>query len=154
MAKLTGIKAFEARWQALRSSYGSNTADAQVLMQTMGRLVDNYATHEELLQELPTRLSAMFECLVDAYLNGYWVEDESPQKPPSASSVSRTLSPAMLAAIQRRQQRQAQPTDSSEAPTYIVRDSGDFSGDFSASYSGNFSGNYSGNFSRTRAVLS
>lgn len=118
MIMLTGIKAFEARWQLLKGPRTS-AADNHLLMQSMGRLVDNYATQDEIITELPVALQGLFSCLVDAYLNGYWLEDdEVPMQP----AVSRTLTPAMLEAKQRRQGPQQQPTAASEAVTYIVRE--------------------------------
>lgn len=115
---LTGIKAFEARWQLLKGNHTS-AADNRLLMQAMGRLVDNYATQDEIITELPAALQGLFSRLVDAYLNGYWLEDhEVPMQP----AVSRTITPAMLEARQRRQSPYQQPTVASEAETYIVRD--------------------------------
>ncbi len=118
MIMLTGIKAFEARWQLLKGNHTS-AADNRLLMQAMGRLVDNYATQDEIITELPAALQGLFSRLVDAYLNGYWLEDhELPMQP----AVSRTITPAMLEARQRRQSPYQQPTVASEAETYIVRD--------------------------------
>lgn len=115
---LTGIKAFEARWQSLKGRYTTNAADNRLLMQSMGRLVDNYATHEEISEELPAKLRGLFDHLVDAYLNGYWLDtDEAPSR--------KTVSPALLAAQQMRQRRKIEPTAASEAATYIVRDRAD-----------------------------
>ncbi len=115
MMMLTGIKAFEARWQSLKSCYATSAADNRLLMQAMGRLVDNYATHEEISEELPVSLQGLFDHLVDAYLNGYWLDtDEKPNQ--------KTVSPALLAAQQMRQRRKTEPTAASEASTYVVRD--------------------------------
>ena len=90
-------------------------------MQAMSRLVNNYATYEEIEEDLPASLQGTFSRLVDAYLNGFWLEDEDSYKHPTA-----VLSPAMLAAQQLRQQRRKQrvpaPTPASEAATYIIRD--------------------------------
>ncbi|NJM99629.1 MAG: hypothetical protein HC800_23030 [Phormidesmis sp. RL_2_1] len=120
MVLLTGIKAFEARWQSLRANDSANAADSRLLMQSMGRLVDNYASQAEISQELPASLQGVFARLVDAYLNGYWLEDG---EQPSRAVVSRSISPAMLAAKQLRQHKAAiQPTAASEAATYIIRD--------------------------------
>ena len=55
MIMLTGINAFEARWQSLKDHYPTSAAENRLLMQSMGRLVDNYATQEELLDELPLK---------------------------------------------------------------------------------------------------
>ena len=119
MIMLTGIKAFEARWQANKSNW--DTKESRMLMQAMSRLVDNYATYEEIEEELPASLQGAFKRLVDAYLNGFWLEDED-----SCISSAAMLSPAMLAAQQLRQQRRMQrapkPTPASEAATYIIRD--------------------------------
>ena len=93
---LTGIKAFEARWQATKGDW--NIRESRLLMQAMSRLVDNYATYEEIEEELPVSLQGAFSRLVDAYLNGFWLEDEDSYKHPTA-----VLSPAMLAAQQLRQ---------------------------------------------------
>lgn len=118
MIMLTGIKAFEARWQLLKGTHTS-AADNRLIMQSMSRLVDNYATQDEIVTELPVALQGLFNRLVDAYLNGYWLEDnEVPMQP----AVSRHITPAMLAAKQRRQNPQQQPTTASEATTYIVRE--------------------------------
>lgn len=112
---LTGIKAFEARWQSLKSRYATSAADNRLLMRAMGRLVDNYATHEEVSEELPVSLQGLFDHLVDAYLNGCWIDTD---EKPSCKAVS----PALLAAQQMRQSRKVEPTTTSEAATYIVRD--------------------------------
>lgn len=118
MIMLTGIKAFEARWELLKGTHTS-AADNRSLMQSMSRLVDNYATHDEIIAELPMTLQGLFSHLVDAYLNGYWLEDnEVPMQP----AVSRHITPAMLEAKQRRQSLHQQPTAASEAATYIVRE--------------------------------
>ena len=118
MIMLTGIKAFEARWQLLKGTHTS-AADNRLIMQSMSRLVDNYATQDEIVTELPVALQGLFNRLVDAYLNGCWLEDnEVPMQP----AVSRHITPAMLAAKQRRQNPQQQPTTASEATTYIVRE--------------------------------
>ena len=112
---LTGIKAFEARWQSLKGRYATSAADNRLLMQAMGRLVDNYATHEEISEGLPVSLQNLFDRLVDAYLNGCWIDtDETPSR--------KAISPALLAAQQMRQSRKTEPTEASEASTYIVRD--------------------------------
>lgn len=120
MIMLTGIKAFEARWDAIKSR--QTKKDSRLLMQSMGRLVDNYATHEEILEELPASLQGAFNGLVDAYLNGFWLEDGMNDASANPAAV---LSPAMLAAQQIRQRRRRsvpKPTPASEAATYIVRD--------------------------------
>lgn len=123
MNKLTGIRAFEARWQSIKGTCRTSATDSKTLMQAMGRLVDNYATHEEILLELPSTLEDIFDSLVDAYLNGYWLNDE-----PGASTTQQratevaALTPAMLAANQLRQRRKLQPTETSEAATYIIQD--------------------------------
>ncbi len=137
MIMLTGTKAFEACWQSLKSSVANTSADSRLLMQAMGRLVDNYATHDEIAQDLPLTLRDTFDRLVDAYLNGYWLETEenttfqetrlakqSASMPStSTQSTERTeISPAMLAAAQLRQRRRIEPTATSEAATYIVHD--------------------------------
>lgn len=120
MMMLTGIKAFEARWQSLKSSYAMSAADNQALMQAMGRLVDNYATHEEIAEELSDSLSDLFDRLVDAYLNGYWLDAAETAERPK-------VSPALLAAQQMQQRRRMQPTAASEAATYVVRDRAELS---------------------------
>lgn len=108
---LTGIKAFEARWQALKDAYPTSPEDSRLLMQAMGRLVDNYATQAEIMIDLPRSLQLLFAQLVEAYLNGCWVENTSASSQP-------VVSPAILAARQLRQQHQ--PTEASEAATYIT----------------------------------
>jgi hypothetical protein len=131
MIMLTGTKAFEACWQSIKRSAAStsvNSLDSRLLMQSMGRLVDNYATHEEILQELPLMLRDTFDRLVDAYLNGYWLESTETAETVKASFSAQArkpaeVSPAMLAAAQLRQRRKMEPTANSEAPTYIVHDS-------------------------------
>lgn len=83
----------------------------------MGRLVDNYASQAEIAAELPGILQDLFNRLVDAYLNGYWlegIEEESFVKP--------VMTPAMAEAVQRRQRKKVKPTVASEAATYIIRD--------------------------------
>lgn len=120
MIMLTGIKAFEARWQSIKGNRSAR--DSRMLMQAMSRLVDNYATYEEIVEELPTSLQGAFNRLVDAYLNGFWLESEEEFEVNPAA----VLSPAMLAAQQLRQRRKRQhapeATPASEAPTYIIRD--------------------------------
>lgn len=126
MMKLTGIKAFEARWQSLKGDHTPSASENRLLMQSMGRLVDNYASQEELMNELPETLQGSFNNLVDAYLNGCWVDDEiakpSVRRLTFHPTTSPAVSPAMLAAQQLRQSRRQQPTPASEAPTYIVQD--------------------------------
>ena len=142
MMKLTGIKAFEACWSDLRESYKTPAADNHLIMQSMGRLVDNYASQEEIEATLPAPLKTVFASLVDAYLNGYWIEDtdsaiattiiERRHRQVQAAASKRSeaksadkpvMSPAMLAAAQRKKKKQQlQPTASSEAATYIIRE--------------------------------
>jgi len=119
MIMITGIKAFEARWNSIKSKQSKK--DSRLLMQSMGRLVDNYATHEEILEELPNSLQGSFNGLVDAYLNGFWLDEGMNDSDANPASI---LSPAMLAAQQIRQRRRMQPTPTptSEAATYIIRD--------------------------------
>lgn len=126
---LTGIKAFEARWQSLKTAHPTSAKDNHLLMQSMGRLVDNYASQAEIAAELPAVLRGLFECLVDAYLNGYWVEGAQANSQSDSRSDSQmrngapVISPVMLAAKQRRQRKgKQQPTATSEAATYIIRD--------------------------------
>lgn len=116
MTMLTGIKAFEARWQSLKDSYIMTLSESRLLMQAMGRLIDNYATQEEIAGELSDVLQGLFSRLVDAYLNGYWLEDAevtNPLIPPS---------PARLSARHLRQQGVPKPTVASEARTYVIQD--------------------------------
>lgn len=132
MIMLTGTKAFEACWQSLKPSVTSASADSRLLMQSMGRLIDNYATHDEITQELPVLLRDIFDRLVDAYLNGYWLEtaeNEPFKRTPSSArrTESAEVSPAMLAAAQLRQRRKMEPTPTSEAATYIVHDPAELS---------------------------
>lgn len=125
MIMLTGIKAFEARWQSLKTAHPTSDRDNHLLMQSMGRLVDNYASQAEIAAELPAVLRGLFECLVDAYLNGYWVEGAqvNSQSDSHTGNGAAVMSPAMLAAKQRRQRKgKQQPTATSEAATYIIRD--------------------------------
>ena len=119
MIMLTGIKAFEARWQSTKGD--RSAADSRLLRQAMTRLVDNYATYEEIIEELPISLQGAFHRLADAYLNGFWLEENEADAVINPAAV---MSPAMLAAQQRRQRRRMQPapTPASEAATYIVRD--------------------------------
>ncbi len=128
MTMLTGIKAFDARWQSLKSSDRINSSDGQRLVQAMGRQIDNYATPDEIRQELPVALRDAFDRLVSAYLNGYWLDDSAQD---AASAAQQThcaaISPAMLAATQRHQRRKMQPTETSEAATYIVRNPAELS---------------------------
>lgn len=129
---LTGIKAFEARWQSLKSSYATSSADNRTLMQAMGRLVDNYATHEEISEDLSDSLSSLFDQLVDAYLNGCWLDDVETTGQTTEQTTKQTterpqVSPALLAAQQMRQRRKIQPTPASEAETYVVRDRAELS---------------------------
>jgi hypothetical protein len=131
MTMLTGTRAFEACWQSLKSSVAGTAADSHLLMQSMGRLVDNYASQDEILQELPVVLRDAFDQLVDAYLNGYWLESAEDAKSPKASASAQRshtgISPAMLEAAQLRQRRKMEPTASSEAATYIVHDPAELS---------------------------
>lgn len=78
MIKLTGIGAFEACWRSLKAMYSINPHESQMLMQSMGRLVDNYASQSEIASELPLPLRKLFNLLVQSYLEGYWIEDEAP----------------------------------------------------------------------------
>lgn len=117
MIRLTGIKAFEACWQSLKAAHPTSPSQNHLLMQSMGRLVDNYASQAEIAAELPGILQDLFNRLVDAYLNGYWlegIEEESFVKP--------VMTPAMAEAVQRRQRKKVKPTVASEAATYIIRD--------------------------------
>ena len=114
---LTGIKAFEARWQSLKAVHPTTSRENHLLMQSMGRLVDNYASQSEIAAELPAHLQTVFAHLVDAYLNGYWldgVEESAPAK--------NQMTPAKMAALQRRQRKTLKPTAASEAATYVIRD--------------------------------
>ncbi|MEM8505990.1 MAG: hypothetical protein AAF716_22930 [Cyanobacteria bacterium P01_D01_bin.1] len=77
MIKLTGIGAFEACWRSLKTMYSINPHESQMLMQSMGRLVDNYASQSEIASELPLPLRKLFNLLVQSYLEGYWIEDET-----------------------------------------------------------------------------
>ena len=122
MVMLTGIKAFESRWQSLQGKYPISKAQKQLLMKSMGRLVDNYATQEEIEADLPDALKILFGRLVDAYLNGCWLTDQQPLKQAEQTSVRAvpSMSPAMLAAAQLRQRQQHPPTEASEADTYVV----------------------------------
>lgn len=128
MMMLTGIKAFEACWQSLKSSYATSLSENRLLMQSMGRLVDNYATQEEIAGELPLVLRGLFVRLVDAYLNGYWREDAE-----SMASVDSTRPPVSQASLSARhsQPQPLQPTAASEAATYIIRDMSVTSADLS-----------------------
>lgn len=122
MAKLTGIRAFESRWQSLQARYPINASQKQLVTQAMGRLVDNYATQEEIEAELPFALRVIFQRLVDAYLNGCWMDaDAYSTQEMTVESVP--VTPATLAAARLRQrQSRHQPTAASEADTYIVDD--------------------------------
>lgn len=132
MMMLTGIKAFEARWQSLKHNCNTSVAENRLLMQSMGRLVDNYATQEDLLDELPAHLCLIFNRLVDAYLNGVWIEDSQADEyagkggfGPRTERRARSregLSPAELAVQKLRRSQPPRATQSSEAETYIVRD--------------------------------
>jgi len=129
MTKLTGIKAFEARWQLFQNSHQISSSNSLLLMQSMGRLVDNYATQEEISRDLPASLKSVFDWLVDAYLNGFWIEADqkeiirsSVQSPGQSYTQVGKVSPALLAASELRQRRKAQPTQFSEAATYITND--------------------------------
>ena len=86
------------------------------------------ATRDEISQELPIALRGAFDWLVDAYLNGYWLDDaEQVDALEAHTSYCAASSPAMLAAAQLRQRRKMQPTEASEAATYIVRDPAELS---------------------------
>lgn len=117
MIRLTGIKAFEACWQSLKAAHPTNPAQNHLLMQSMGRLVDNYATQAEIAAELPVVLQDLFSRLVDAYLNGYWLEGAEQEE-----LATPVLTPAMAEAIQRRKRKKMKPTVASEAATYVIRD--------------------------------
>ncbi|MEM6452715.1 MAG: hypothetical protein AAF703_20655 [Cyanobacteria bacterium P01_D01_bin.105] len=112
---LTGIEAVKARWQSIKSR--CSASDHRLLLHAMNQLVNNYATQEELIEELPTALQGIFMRLVDAYLNGFWLDEGV------AANPAAVLSPAMLAAQQVRQRRrmQPEPTPASEATTYIIQ---------------------------------
>ncbi len=143
MVKLTGIGAFEACWQSLKAMYSIDPDESQLLMQSMGRLVDNYASQSEIASELSLPLQKLFNLLVQSYLEGYWIEDKTAllkdRSEPNASESaphsthrfgrhssslgsSCPLSPAMVAAAQRRQHQKIEPTVNSEADTYFVCD--------------------------------
>jgi hypothetical protein len=68
---LKGVKAFEACWTALKQTYPTSKAENTLLVQSMGRFVDHYATQAEIRETLPDALKKLFDRLVDAYLNGY-----------------------------------------------------------------------------------
>lgn len=116
MMMLTGIKAFEACWQSLESSYAPSLTENRLLMQAMGRLVDNYATQEEIACELPVALRGLFVQLVDAYLHGYWLEDAK-----FTASAGRTRYSAAPTVRNARHSQPLQPTAASEAATYIIQ---------------------------------
>lgn len=132
MVRLTGLKAFEARWHSLKAKYSISPNESRTLMQSMGRLVDNYATQSEIASELSLPLQTLFNLLVQSYLEGLWIEDtvfspkttgssRSHYASPAGPGATRKLSPAMVAAAQRRQSQTPQATAISEADTYIVR---------------------------------
>jgi hypothetical protein len=141
MVKLTGIGAFEACWQSLKAMYSIDPGESQLLMQSMSRLVDNYASQSEIASELSLPLQKLFNLLVQSYLEGYWIEDETSSledcaesnasesvpyythrssRHPSSSGPACYLSPAMAAADQHRQRQRIEPTVNSEADTYFV----------------------------------
>ena len=125
MVMLTGIKAFESRWQSLQAKYPISASQKQLITQAMGRLVDNYAAQDEIEADLPAALRILFNRLVDAYLNGCWLEENQSSQRTHRHASQRpapTLTPAMLAAAQLRQQKRQQPTAASEADTYVVDD--------------------------------
>jgi len=117
---LTGIKAFEFRWQTLQAKYPISAVQKKLIMQSMGRLIDNYATQEEIKENLPAALRILFDRLVDAYLKGCWVEADGQPVEEDVHRPAPTMTPAMLAAAQLRQQKRQQPTEASEADTYVV----------------------------------
>lgn len=117
MIRITGIKAFEARWQSLKAVHPTTPRENHLLMQSMGRLVDNYASQSEIATELPAHLQTVFAHLVDAYLNGYWLEGVEESTP-----AANQMTPAKMAALQRRQRKTLKPTAASEAATYVIRD--------------------------------
>ena len=118
---LTGIKALEYCWQSFQAKYPISATQGQLVTQAMGRLVDNYATQEEIEADLPDALRILFRRLVDAYLNGCWVAADAQFARKEVQRGALMMTPAMLAAAQRRQQPQP-PTATSEADTYIVDD--------------------------------
>jgi len=120
MIMLTGIKAFEARWQSLKTIHPTAPHENHLLMQSMGRLVDNYASQSEISAGLPFSLQGLFDNLVDAYLNGYWIEGEEDMVALPANT--RQITPAMAESLQRRQRKPMKPTAASEAATYIIHD--------------------------------
>lgn len=120
MVMLTGIKAFESHWQSLQTKYPISAVQKKLIMQSMGRLVDNYASQAEIEADLPVALKILFKRLVGAYLNGYWIEDDTQSVEPDTYRPAPAMTPAMLAAAQLRQQKRQQPTSTSEADTYIV----------------------------------
>ena len=122
MVMLTGIKAFEFRWQLLQALYPISAVQKKLIMQSMGQLVDNYAPQEEIEADLPMALKILFNRLVDAYLNGCWIEANSQSAEQETYRPAPAITPAMLAAAQLRQRQRQQPTAVSEADTYIVDD--------------------------------
>ncbi|PZO15718.1 MAG: hypothetical protein DCF25_13265 [Leptolyngbya foveolarum] len=70
--------------------------------------------------DLPIALKILFKRLVNAYLNGYWIEDDTQSVEPDTYRPAPATTPAMLAAAQLRQQKRQQPTSTSEADTHIV----------------------------------
>lgn len=121
MVMLTGIKAFESRWRSLRIQYPISAIEQRLIVQSMGRLVDNYATQEEIAADLPIALKILFNRLVDAYLNGDWIEPDGRLVDLNAHRPAPIITPALLAATQLRQQKRQQPTSTSEADTYILK---------------------------------
>ena len=71
---------------------------------------------------LPFALQGLFDNLVDAYLNGHWVEGEEDVSTSVTTTKKPQLTPAMAEALQRRQRKAMKPTAASEAATYIIHD--------------------------------
>ncbi|MEL6326757.1 MAG: hypothetical protein AAFQ61_07620 [Cyanobacteria bacterium J06626_23] len=86
MQVIKGIQAFEACWNALKQTYPTSKADNTLLVQSMGRYVDAYGTQAEIRSSLPQPLHALFDRLIDAYVNGY--VPNSPQTDALPQSVT------------------------------------------------------------------
>lgn len=108
---LKGVKAFEACWSAIKQTYPTSRAENTLLVQSMGRFVDQYATREEIRGGLPEGLKQLFDRLIDAYVEGY----ELPQPQPKVH-----LKPAMAMAAIATTQPKPIPTASVATPSAVT----------------------------------
>lgn len=97
---LRELKAFEACWLDLKDVYPTSGQDNMEIAHAMGQLVDCLAKPNQVEQDLPSHLQALFRQLALAYFQGY-----SPaERPLEAAAVALPVSqPCPQSDRQRRQ---------------------------------------------------